>query len=29
LQDSEICIRHNVNQIIRWAEAATVKEALS
>ncbi|MES2492238.1 MAG: SRPBCC family protein [Pseudomonadota bacterium] len=29
LQDSEICIRHNVNQIIRWVESETVKEALS
>lgn len=29
LQDSEICIRHSVNQVIRWVEADSVKEALA
>jgi phenylpropionate dioxygenase-like ring-hydroxylating dioxygenase large terminal subunit len=29
LQDSEIAIRHSVEQVIRWTEAATVKEALA
>ncbi len=29
LQDSEICIRHSTNQIIRWVEADTVREALA
>lgn len=28
LQDNEILIRHGVDQILRWTEAATVREAL-
>jgi phenylpropionate dioxygenase-like ring-hydroxylating dioxygenase large terminal subunit len=29
LQDSEIAVRHSVEQVIRWTEAATVAEALA